>query len=168
MQGLSNPQSSTTRLINVKSCNGSEADKMSDYSVENPCAICLEEVAASISLKNYSKKCNHPFHESCLREWFESSNENNKCCPTCRSEITEVADIEANAKKKDFSLGAVMLMSKMLEENAPQYIGGFSEKVGNYIETQGPDVQLEIIPLKMLEFGISCFLENYQNSHPYY
>lgn len=48
----------------------------------NECSICLE---------NYKKgdmiiilSCDHGFHESCLKEWF---NNNNNSCPHCRENI---------------------------------------------------------------------------------
>jgi hypothetical protein len=47
----------------------------------NECSICLE---------NYKKgdmiiilSCDHGFHESCLKEWFN----NNNSCPHCRENI---------------------------------------------------------------------------------
>lgn len=45
-----------------------------------PCSICLENNKSSVHLK-----CNHMFHENCLKRWLKISKV--KLCPNCRAVI---------------------------------------------------------------------------------
>lgn len=48
---------------------------------DNVCIICREEMVAN------AKKlpCNHIFHVSCLRSWFQRQ----QTCPTCRMDVLQ-------------------------------------------------------------------------------
>ena len=50
-------------------------------SVDNVCIICREEMIGNGSAKKLP--CNHIFHVSCLRSWFQRQ----QTCPTCRLNI---------------------------------------------------------------------------------
>jgi len=47
------------------------------------CSICLDN---SIKL-DYITPCNHSFHQICIEEWINSTNNNIKYCPICREVI---------------------------------------------------------------------------------
>ncbi|GFQ87538.1 e3 ubiquitin-protein ligase synoviolin [Trichonephila clavata] len=49
--------------------------------VDNVCIICREEMSGSGSSKKLP--CNHIFHASCLRSWFQRQ----QTCPTCRMDV---------------------------------------------------------------------------------
>lgn len=55
--------------------------------VDNVCIICREEMSGS---SGSSKKlpCNHIFHASCLRSWFQRQ----QTCPTCRMDVLRVTN----------------------------------------------------------------------------
>ena len=58
---------------------------------ENRCAICQEELTSeSVKLRN----CNHCYHNSCIRTWFETS----VYCPTCRNDIRTSPEDTTNAE----------------------------------------------------------------------
>ena len=46
---------------------------------KNECCICLVELGNNIALS----KCNHAFHEDCLRQWLR----NRRVCPLCITEL---------------------------------------------------------------------------------
>lgn len=48
---------------------------------DNVCIICREEMTSETSCKKLP--CNHIFHTSCLRSWFQRQ----QTCPTCRLEV---------------------------------------------------------------------------------
>lgn len=56
--------------------------KSEDYNIKN-CVICFDDI-------NYDNlailKCNHYFHEDCIKKWFES----NLNCPICRNNFNNV------------------------------------------------------------------------------
>lgn len=52
--------------------------------VDNVCIICREEMSGSGSSKKLP--CNHIFHASCLRSWFQRQ----QTCPTCRMDVLRV------------------------------------------------------------------------------
>ncbi|KFM56837.1 E3 ubiquitin-protein ligase synoviolin B, partial [Stegodyphus mimosarum] len=52
--------------------------------VDNVCIICREEMVGSGSSKKLP--CNHIFHASCLRSWFQRQ----QTCPTCRMDVLRV------------------------------------------------------------------------------
>ncbi|GIX70761.1 e3 ubiquitin-protein ligase synoviolin [Caerostris extrusa] len=49
--------------------------------VDNVCIICREEMSGTGSSKKLP--CNHIFHASCLRSWFQRQ----QTCPTCRMDV---------------------------------------------------------------------------------
>ncbi|CAG2117171.1 unnamed protein product [Medioppia subpectinata] len=53
--------------------------------VDNVCIICREEMTGNGSAKRLP--CNHIFHVSCLRSWFQRQ----QTCPTCRMDVLRVA-----------------------------------------------------------------------------
>lgn len=55
------------------------------------CAICLEDYILHQELVNL--KCDHKFHESCIKQWFIF----NKVCPTCKTNMW--IQIELNDQK---------------------------------------------------------------------
>lgn len=44
------------------------------------CAICLDDITENGS---YTIRCNHPFHDHCIRHWYEQK----QTCPTCRASL---------------------------------------------------------------------------------
>ncbi|XP_025417770.1 E3 ubiquitin-protein ligase synoviolin B-like isoform X2 [Sipha flava] len=54
--------------------------------IENVCIICREDMTAAAAKK---LPCNHIFHTSCLRSWFQR----HQTCPTCRLDILRPAPI---------------------------------------------------------------------------
>lgn len=53
--------------------------------VDNVCIICREEMTGGGSSKKLP--CNHIFHATCLRSWFQRQ----QTCPTCRMDVLSVA-----------------------------------------------------------------------------
>ncbi|XP_023212733.1 E3 ubiquitin-protein ligase synoviolin-like, partial [Centruroides sculpturatus] len=53
--------------------------------VDNVCIICREEMTGGGSSKKLP--CNHIFHATCLRSWFQRQ----QTCPTCRMDVLRVA-----------------------------------------------------------------------------
>lgn len=45
-------------------------------SIEDTCAICLNNITNDI----FISKCNHKFHNNCIKEWCKKNNS----CPSCR------------------------------------------------------------------------------------
>ena len=60
---------------------------------DNVCIICREEMA------NNCKKlpCNHIFHASCLRSWFQRQ----QTCPTCRMDVLRMPRPEPTPLPQD-------------------------------------------------------------------
>eukprot|EP00928_Gymnodinium_smaydae_P038777 TRINITY_DN26659_c0_g1_i1.p1 TRINITY_DN26659_c0_g1~~TRINITY_DN26659_c0_g1_i1.p1 ORF type:complete len:189 (+),score=28.84 TRINITY_DN26659_c0_g1_i1:37-567(+) len=54
----------------------------------DPCAICLEPVAAGWECQEILRKCGHRFHPKCAKAWMKRS----KTCPTCRRHVGAAAD----------------------------------------------------------------------------
>ena len=53
------------------------------------CVICQDDlVHPTVALRN----CNHRFHDSCIRTWFETSVR----CPTCRNDIRTIPTEDTN------------------------------------------------------------------------
>lgn len=50
---------------------------------DNICIICREEMTGNGSAKKLP--CNHIFHVSCLRSWFQRQ----QTCPTCRMDVLQ-------------------------------------------------------------------------------
>lgn len=50
---------------------------------DNVCIICREEMTGNGSAKKLP--CNHIFHVSCLRSWFQRQ----QTCPTCRMDVLQ-------------------------------------------------------------------------------
>ena len=51
---------------------------------DNVCIICREEMSATAGSGSCKKlPCNHIFHASCLRSWFQRQ----QTCPTCRMDV---------------------------------------------------------------------------------
>lgn len=57
---------------------------------DNVCIICREEMVGNGSSKKLP--CNHIFHVSCLRSWFQRQ----QTCPTCRMDILRIPANNAN------------------------------------------------------------------------
>lgn len=57
--------------------------------IQDECAICLEALSPSDSdlKKIKTLNCNHTFHEECIQQWGEMSN-NTAPCPLCRTVFT--------------------------------------------------------------------------------
>tara|TARA_E500000178_G_C16708585_1_gene611658 strand:+ start:167 stop:733 length:567 start_codon:yes stop_codon:yes gene_type:complete len=56
-------------------------DEAINESTNNECPICLD----NISNKYTILKCNHVFHNSCIKAWLKTHND----CPTCRTYLKE-------------------------------------------------------------------------------
>ena len=56
------------------------------------CSICLDVVEDKVIHLN---KCNHHFHQKCIKAWYAKSN----TCPLCRSEIIDI--FKAYYRKSD-------------------------------------------------------------------
>lgn len=50
------------------------------------CTICFEKMNTDI----IKTVCNHYFHTKCLKQWLESSDNENKNCPVCRSNLDNI------------------------------------------------------------------------------
>lgn len=57
---------------------------------DNVCIICREEMTGNGTSKKLP--CNHIFHVSCLRSWFQRQ----QTCPTCRMDILRIPTPNAN------------------------------------------------------------------------
>lgn len=57
---------------------------------DNVCIICREEMTGNGTSKKLP--CNHIFHVSCLRSWFQRQ----QTCPTCRMDILRLPATSAN------------------------------------------------------------------------
>lgn len=68
------------------------SDRSSKSSQSQPeCSICLDtyEVGDNLACaKTY--KCNHVFHEDCIKLWLKDRNE----CPLCRANMLETSEME--------------------------------------------------------------------------
>lgn len=42
---------------------------------KDTCSVCMEDI-----ITPYTTTCNHPFHESCISNWYKESD----VCPICR------------------------------------------------------------------------------------
>lgn len=61
------------------------------------CAICMNEMCEGDS-KLIS--CKHRFHETCVVEWFDTSN---KSCPLCRGQISGITFLSSARRVKAFT-----------------------------------------------------------------
>lgn len=52
--------------------------KLEKVSGVKQCTVCQEQGGCGLKLK-----CNHTFHQNCLKPWFEQAN----TCPTCRTAV---------------------------------------------------------------------------------
>lgn len=55
---------------------------------DNICIICREEMTSNGTAKKLP--CNHIFHVSCLRSWFQRQ----QTCPTCRMDVLQATPPE--------------------------------------------------------------------------
>ena len=51
------------------------------------CSICLCEFNDNSENKVIKTKCNHLYHENCIKEWFISNNNYSLRCPLCLDEL---------------------------------------------------------------------------------
>lgn len=58
---------------------------------QDECTICLEPLLELESDKIRTLDCTHKFHEDCIKQWSETSN-NNASCPLCRVVFTTDAN----------------------------------------------------------------------------
>lgn len=72
------------RAINYLNNLYPDATEQELAATDNVCIICREEMRP---VAGQSKKlpCNHIFHASCLRSWFQRQ----QTCPTCRLDIIQ-------------------------------------------------------------------------------
>lgn len=71
----------------------SDRDNADDLFSQPECPICLQiyEVGDNLACaKTY--KCNHIFHEDCIKCWLKQHNE----CPLCRVDMLEPSDMHKN------------------------------------------------------------------------
>lgn len=69
-------------LNNVNNLNNLVNNKIIN---NQECSICVEPLNDNIAIK---LKCNHIFHQKCLKEWLNKSK--NKDCPLCRMKIIDI------------------------------------------------------------------------------
>jgi E3 ubiquitin-protein ligase synoviolin len=62
---------------------------------DNVCIICREEMTGNGSSKKLP--CNHIFHVSCLRSWFQRQ----QTCPTCRMDILRLPNPATNQPRNN-------------------------------------------------------------------
>uniref|UniRef100_A0A6G1S661 RING-type E3 ubiquitin transferase n=1 Tax=Aceria tosichella TaxID=561515 RepID=A0A6G1S661_9ACAR len=62
---------------------------------DNVCIICREEMTGNGSSKKLP--CNHIFHVSCLRSWFQRQ----QTCPTCRMDILRLPNPATNQTRNN-------------------------------------------------------------------
>ncbi len=48
------------------------------------CPICYEDLNNNVNNESYKTSCNHTFHISCIRDWYNQNYYNT--CPCCRQE----------------------------------------------------------------------------------
>lgn len=77
---------------------------------DNVCIICREEMTTA------SKKlpCNHIFHTSCLRSWFQRQ----QTCPTCRLNILRTPT-NNNEARPDIRIGQIPINLRQIPINPP-------------------------------------------------
>lgn len=99
-QGAQAAQQSTARPAASKLVRASlPRVKVTPYDIasnESPeCSICLDEL--TIGQPAIRIPCGHLYHEDCVKEWLEKSNE----CPVCRFELpTDDAEYERGRKDR--------------------------------------------------------------------
>eukprot|EP00095_Tigriopus_kingsejongensis_P003978 maker-scaffold310_size212938-snap-gene-1.19 protein:Tk03978 transcript:maker-scaffold310_size212938-snap-gene-1.19-mRNA-1 annotation:"GG11831" len=81
---------------------------------DNVCIICREEMTANSLTKKLP--CNHIFHTSCLRSWFQRQ----QTCPTCRLNILQVPGDSAQARQQARPQGAQNNGAHYNNNNNPQ------------------------------------------------
>lgn len=92
----SSNDSSSTRVAQTWFSAKSEffnSDRSSKSTGSQPeCSICLDiyEVGDNLACAK-TNKCNHVFHEDCIKLWLKERNE----CPLCRANMLESSEIEA-------------------------------------------------------------------------
>lgn len=85
--------------------------------VDNVCIICREEMSGSGSSKKLP--CNHIFHASCLRSWFQRQ----QTCPTCRMDVLRVP-APTNVQNPPAGAGAQQPPQAANAGNWPAFIPG--------------------------------------------
>ena len=68
-----------------KYINYSDQNKTEQILQENCCICCSNYEDINDELKPVNLKCNHIFHDSCIKEWLKKSG----TCPICRTNIFE-------------------------------------------------------------------------------
>ena len=77
------------------------------------CSICLDVVEDKVIHLN---KCNHHFHQKCIKAWYAKSN----TCPLCRSEIIDI--FKAYYRKSDSIFRKKKQIAIQLLETALKYL----------------------------------------------
>jgi len=72
--------------------------KFNDNIGEDKCPICMDEFEDNPEQNIIQTICAHKFHESCINEWFEISNEI-KNCPYCRRDFSN--EIQLNSLEEN-------------------------------------------------------------------
>jgi len=71
-----------------------EIEKIKEKRKKEDCPICMEEFGTQDTIR---LGCTHKFHETCIKQWFESKNyDDARTCPMCRTKKQE-----AEKKKKE-------------------------------------------------------------------
>merc|ERR1719158_7674 len=70
----------SNRVIRIMDDNFPQAQPEDLLRTDNVCIICREEMLAPSTKK---LPCNHIFHKTCLRSWFQRQ----QTCPTCRLDV---------------------------------------------------------------------------------
>lgn len=114
---LANLRSDGRRSINPS--NACLSPRYPDATVEelaatdNICIICREEMTSSASKKI---PCNHIFHASCLRSWFQRQ----QTCPTCRMNVLRNATSTQSAVARNAQPQAQAQAQQQQEPGAQQ------------------------------------------------
>lgn len=94
---------------------------------DNVCIICREEMSADGTAKKLP--CNHIFHVTCLRSWFQRQ----QTCPTCRMDILR---LPANGSNQAQSRANAPVQQQNLAERPAPNILGF--RIGPQLDPAEP------------------------------
>ncbi|KAH9521638.1 Golgi transport complex subunit 3, variant 2 [Dermatophagoides farinae] len=112
---------------------------------DNVCIICRENMLGNGSCKKLP--CNHIFHISCLRSWFQRQ----QTCPTCRMDVLRVNQEQQQAAAAAGDIGvAAGIFQNNNNNNNPNQPPGFSDDELRYLEGQ---------TRQQLEARIKCLMD---------
>lgn len=125
----------------LKIDNASSIDEAINKSTDTECPICLENITSKYTIL----KCNHVFHNSCIKTWLKKHNQ----CPVCRKYLKAYYDGKlVNKNKLKFGIKYILIL------NDDKFIIKYYYKYTNLLKKR---IEIPITKIKYFSHAGSFF-----------